>query len=1430
MRVFNVRLAAILLIVVVFFGVGVYFLQGFQVKRNADFFLTEARKAQERAAEAVKSKDSNAEQQANADALKYLGWYVQLKPNDVDALEELGIALADRCCQGNVVLDWRTYRSASEKLDRALRLDPDRTKARRKLAKMSMLPQVRRYQDAKQHLRLLTELPKDPELLEELGECQAETGESRLAQETFKKAIAIRPSQLTAYVQLANLLRFHFQKPEEGDAWMEKLVRVNPKSYKAHFLRGLYLSDPRVNQVDEAAIEASESLKLAPDDADVLFLMARCDIVKKQYDKARDCAVRGIKLYPANATMYIVLSEIESHDGKRDKAIAVYEQGIKATNRDPSLLLHMANLLIDVKRLDEAKKIVEELRTTTVRRQFIDFLNARIEFVQGHWLAARDRLEGVRGLMVSQPDYAKQIDLWLSQCYGQLGDPDRQEQALRRALAIDPSFALARTALTNLLGQKGLIEPGDDLGQLAPVQRARILLFKTLRQTPSERDWQSVEKALAEAEKAVPDSPEIPLLQANMLVARDRAADAERSLLQAREKDPKQPAVWAMLVQLAERQEDWKKAEDLLEESQKSLGDTVEQRLIQAQHFVRCRKKDTAERLRKLAENADQFPETARVNLWGGLITAALQVGDTEQASSLSRKVAEKQPNNVQVRYLLLDRAIASGDQAAIKKALDDIKLVAGEGLYWLYGQAIRLYLQSNDSKDPTPMLKEALDYLAKARELRKDWSRISLAEARIYDRLGRTDVALRSYREAIDLGERNANVIQRTIQILYQMRQVGEADRLLRRLEGENVSLPPLLLHALAESALQMGESDRAVATARKAVSADSKDRKDYLWLGRVLGAVGLQAKDAGKDREAGALLADAEKAFRRAVEIEPKAPEVWVSLVRFYKSIGEGSKAETAIQNASKNIPAKDAVLTLAQCYDAVNKLDEAQQKYEAALKAAPQDITLTRAVADFYRRAGKLLPAEAQLQRILDGKVPAKESDMVWARRQLAGILIMRRNYKSFKTAQSLLEENLAGSEASPIDRSLLARLKASDPKQGEREKAVAILKNLIETGSATPEDILELAKALVAAGDWMEASGLLRDLVAANGKEPRYLVIYIEALLQHNEVSSAEMYVDRLERLAPNWFATTSLRADLLRETNQPLQALELLKSFVDRADATPRDRATRLRAVAGELDVLGRQLIKPEEAPLASQFAAQAELLYRTYVKENPGHKLVLAVFLGTRDKVDEALDILDGSLQTSNVNDFSQACALIVEGGKGNREQLQRMDKIIQSAIKKFKQSNSLLLPLAELRSRQEQFAQAADIYHEALDKAPDDVMALNNLAVLQALQDVKLDESLKLVDRAIEIAGPLGSMLDSRATVYIAMGNPEKALEDIKAAIVDQETPVRLFHLAQAYSLNGDATNAKMAFKKAQGKGLTKELLQPLEFPAFEKLRQLQR
>ena len=136
--------------------------------------------------------------------------------------------------------------------------------------------------------------------------------------------------------------------------------------------------------------------------------------------------------------------------------------------------------------------------------------------------------------------------------------------------------------------------------------------------------------------------------------------------------------------------------------------------------------------------------------------------------------------------------------------------------------------------------------------------------------------------------------------------------------------------------------------------------------------------------------LLTEAEKALRRAVELEPKLPETWVALIRFLSSCGKEDEAEKLIDAASKSIPAKQAPLAIARCYEAAGKTKAAEAKYEAALAAYPKDVLTLRSVADFYCRAGKLATAEGLLRRMVDGKVKAGDADMMWARRQLALII--------------------------------------------------------------------------------------------------------------------------------------------------------------------------------------------------------------------------------------------------------------------------------------------------------------------------------------------------------------------------------------------------------------------------------------------------------
>ncbi len=81
--------------------------------------------------------------------------------------------------------------------------------------------------------------------------------------------------------------------------------------------------------------------------------------------------------------------------------------------------------------------------------------------------------------------------------------------------------------------------------------------------------------------------------------------------------------------------------------------------------------------------------------------------------------------------------------------------------------------------------------------------------------------------------------------------------------------------------------------------------------------------------------------------------------------------------------------------------------------------------------------------------------------------------------------------------------------------------------------------------------------------------------------------------------------------------------------------------------------------------------------------------------------------------------------------------------------------------------------------------------------------------------------------MLDSRAIIHIARQEPEKALEDLAAAIQDDGAPEQYFHQAWAYLLLGKKTEASAAFATAQKKGLNPNDLDPREVSVYDRLKE---
>ncbi len=1440
MRTLNVRLAAILLVGLVSFAVGVHLLHGYQIRRNARVLLDEGKALKEQAEKAEQAGDLVASRQLKTDAAKQMGWYLNLWPDDLAVKKEHALLLADLAYDSTGIKSTRLFLETLNRLEALVREDPKQADARKKLVDMEM--KVGRITDAKEHLQgyLLREKPDDPELLQLLADCQIALAEYNAARESLEKVIRINPQQYRAYPRLAVLLRVHLSQPRAGDELMRKLVQDNPNAYLAHLLRGHYLG--QFVEPDEAYEEVMKALKLAPDNSEVLKMAAHASLWKRRAQEALEYASQGAKLYPREPDFYNLISVAELNLGHQDKAIEALQKGVMEAEQNVRLMQALADLLIDVGRIKEAEALIAELRdpdlTAELDRSDINhlaaYLAARVDFTQGRWLQACEAFERVRGPLMRWQFLLPRIDMGIAKCYRQLGNRDQEEKTLRRLLSVDPNYTPAKQALVELLSAKGKEQSAlDEIEQMAAegqtgpgavLAKAQLLYQKTLRQPRSSRDWAAVETAINEAANLVPNMPQLDLLRAEMLIAQERFDEAEKGLLAAQKKNPKQALAYVpLLLRLALLQKQWEKAESVVRELEQQFGDKPQTRLARGNLLAAKDGKNAKEPLRKLAANLEKFSDAEQTQLWSGLYQLSSQIGDTAQADAAIDRLMEKQPNNSQLRYLSFERAYRTNDRKGMQEALEAIEKVAGKRWYWLYAQAVLWRLRAAETKD-RELSQQALENLAKARETRSDWSRIPFEEGLIYDQMGNVEEALKAYAKAFELGDRSILVVAKLIDYLVQSQQFAEADRRLQELEKEMGTLPLPLRRASTEIALQQGKVERSAEVLAQMSPEELKEYRDQFWYGRFCYNLSKQmrGREALKFREAG------EKALRRAAETDPQRPDAWLVLVQYFVEQGKPTEAEAVVQEATGKLASDVVSVTMARCNEMLKKTDEAEKLYVRALASSPKDISVLRSAIEFYGRSGKFAEAERLLRKVMDGQIPAKAPEIVWARRQLATILSMQGGRARQTEASKLVEQNLASNHASASDRRLKAQMLAGEPSRARREEAAAILSALLDEQLATAEDRFLLAKLYNSVGEWAKANEQLRFLAVTFESEPGYLVALIEGLLNHNASADADFYLTRLEKLTPAWYRAVHLRVWQLCEQNEPERAKDVLMRFLDNPQATPPDRSSRVRIVADEFEQMSKRLKKPEQKVMAEEFASRAEMLYEAYVKERPGRELVLAAFLARQGKIDLALDMLAKTPKDHPPGEITAVAVSIMANPKVTAEQWARLFKVLDAFPRDTVKSVPLMLALGDVQMRRGNIVEAEKMYQEVMAKHPDNFVAKNNLAVLWALQGKKLDEALKLIDAAIEIAGPVGQILDSRAMIYTAMQQYDKALEDLDLALQEQETAERLFHQALTHYMQGNQRAARSAMERAVEKGLDADAIQPLERPNYEKLKKL--
>lgn len=658
------------LLVVMLLGAGVTLLHRPYVKWTANSLL-----------ETATREESLGHLRKAAEALEA---YVRLMPDDIELLARFGV-LCTRLGDSNRAASYKALRI----LERVLWAEPQRHDIRRKVAgvalRLGLVPQ------AKEHLEtLLRVVPEDGEAESLLGECQIALKQYQDAAIWFDRACKHAPDRIKSYVHLAYLLKDHIAETERellerklgrwADQVMNEMVAANPRSARAYLERARYRRrfGGSLQAVED---DLARAYALAPDDVDVILARAGWAADNRRTDEARDYLQRGARLYPRNITLSWRLASLELQANRAEAAIRDLRQAVACSPEERSLAWTFADLLIQTGEIAEAEQIVSKLRDDgAVSSRRVGYLEAGLLMRQGEWVNAAAVFE----ISSSAHELKGQANCWLSYCYKQLGDLDRQLTTNRMLVDLEPQSARHRFELGLTL--LALSRVDDAIDQFQEVTKfrpnwvnawillARSLILRELRVQENDRKWLAIEDVLKRADRAVPDSSLFQITRAETFEARRQLDVAHRVLEEARAKWPDRVECWVALAGMALRLRRPAEALATLDEAQGCLGDSVDIRLGRARYWAVQPIAEAPDALMAQAHDITKFSQEDRRRLLDGLAVTSYRLGLSAQAERLWGQIADKEPRNLRLRVLLFELASRVGNRASMNRIIEDIR------------------------------------------------------------------------------------------------------------------------------------------------------------------------------------------------------------------------------------------------------------------------------------------------------------------------------------------------------------------------------------------------------------------------------------------------------------------------------------------------------------------------------------------------------------------------------------------------------------------------------------------------------------------------------------------------------------------------------------------------------------------------------------
>lgn len=1199
----------------------------------------------------------------------------------------------------------------------------------------------------------------------------------------------------------------------EGLALAEEALASDSKDFTA--LKTKAFSEFRLRKFSEALTTAKRGTEIKPDDIELQMLtLATMRQLKLPNSELIARGEALLKEDPENPRLQLVMGLAHMLSNDRAKASELYRRAAAAEikDRDFALLLirQMDQAALFTEAVELTQRMADDLDDEGLRRSLVHrlFQVGRVEDA----MAKLDDIEevpsdllGLKAMILKRQkkvEESKKVQDQLSarakgdgaaRAWEYIFDlidksdqpaPSKAIEIYQRAVQADPSNPYIRDMLARLFLQTQEAENARDqwtvAAQLAPSwaapyvglaemyaarnqpRKAMEMSQGALLRSPRnpgvvlrfirsmeamvvggkiEDPKEAVAKLLQLVEQFQEQSPGEPSTFGTYLrmlsLSGDESKAKAKAKLEAMLADPEQVKRFDQKGMLAiaaiSATNEWGLEDKIMATLQEQVGETP---MLAYANALKIARKDRQAGIAYMQKRVEAQPVSAIE--WQAQWGRFLEALDDARAASVWKALGEQHVNNPNVQQLVLKAPSVQSDRDFVETTIDRLKKATGEDATgWKLARA-RFLLSSNDES----AAQEAVSLLLPIVR-----GTVGLVEPHLllavgYEQVGNLTGAVEELSKVRSLQPDNPAVLVQLAKLQMRLNSTDKVAVLVDQVLAHPEATPSQQREAAGMLA-QLGELEKALAVMNGGVAIE---KGDYL-----LAQLYLRANQRNN------AIAELEK----LLENNPSLPVI-VSYATLQRAIGKENQAIGALARLKQlNLEAGVREIALAEYHAKFGEADRAMEYLVEATKAQRTQRAAYRKIVDMRIEAGDIDEAM---------KV-AKE-----AKSKVVGDPV----FSLLTSHEALVRRSAERKQMIPI---LLAIVRSA----GYRDSAVQILQ-MVDTAAEKKTPAAETIRQVRDVADqnprFRQLQYLLADFYAITGRYDEAASVATRAMRAFpNDAAAAERAFNALARLQRWAEALSSAREWQSRQANnpsvadraiarayiglkQPLDAIKQLQPYRQAALKNPQSYADWISIYAESLIKAGR--------------TTEAESLLKTLIGQHPiwrGIWVRLAMNSITDPRISSTWLERVGKVtpKDSPREWLTLGSAWIALGRKFNQPPLVEIGMDILTTLHESLPDNADIgLSLAVNAQQENQIDVAERVYGDVLKANPENVVALNNLAMLYVDQNSKLDRALELAQRAVKLKPKVGSFHDTLAEVYLKRNEPDQAVAALKIAVAE--------------------------------------------------------